>query len=79
MRIAGMYGGGCDYNGSSQQLNDAINASGTVQCGSGSATFTVKNLIVEADGITGRLELANVTGFVQDGERTMHFSGAREN
>lgn len=80
MRIGGMYGGTCDYTGSSQQVNDAVNASGTVQCGPGaSATFTLKNLIVEGDGITGRLELANVTGFVQDGERTMHISGAREN
>ena len=79
MRIAGMFGGStCDYTGTAQQVNHAIDASGTLQCGAGnSASFVLKNLTVTADGITGRVEITNATGFVQEGFRTFHFAAAR--
>lgn len=80
MRIKGMFGGStCDYTGSSQQLGHVINASGNVQCGAGAgtATFVLRNLTVAFDGVTGRVELGNVTGFVQEGLQAFHMAGAR--
>lgn len=78
MQIKGMYGGTCNYTGASMQIGHFINASGTVNCGTGSsANFRMSNLTVEGDGVTGLMELSDVTGFVQDGERTFHFAGAR--
>jgi hypothetical protein len=77
MRIKGMYGGTCDYSGPSQQLGEAVHASGTVSCGAGNtASFVLKDLLVSFDGITGRVELSNVTGFVQDGLTSFNFAGA---
>ncbi|MGE5094578.1 MAG: hypothetical protein ACM3SO_05530 [Betaproteobacteria bacterium] len=80
MRIKGMFGGStCDYTGSSQQLGHVINASGSVQCGAGAgtATFVLRNLTVAFNGITGRVELGNVTGFVQEGLQEFQMAGAR--
>jgi hypothetical protein len=78
MRIQGMFGGTCDYNGQSEQVGDVINASGSLGCGGGStATFVMRNLTVGGDGITAHIELGNVTGFVQDGLRVFNLAGAR--
>ncbi|HEX6635425.1 MAG TPA: hypothetical protein VF038_15770 [Usitatibacter sp.] len=80
MRIQGMYGGTCDYAGPSRQLGEAIYASGTVSCGfADSADFVLEDVLVSFDGITGRVELSNATGFVQDGLRSFNFAGARAN
>jgi hypothetical protein len=77
IRIEGMYGGTCDYSGPSQQLGEAVYASGTVHCGSStSADFVLEDLFVSHDGVTGRIELANVTGFVQGGLTSFNFAGA---
>lgn len=83
MRLAGMFGGSCDYTGTAQQIGDALYGNGTVQCGfanspsGGSASFVLKNLIVTGEGVTGRIELSGVSGFVQDGLVLFHFAGAR--
>jgi hypothetical protein len=80
LHIQGMYGGTCDYTGPSQQLGAAVYATGNVQCGGGSGgPFTLRDLLVSFNGISGRIDLGNVTGFVQDGLRSFHFAGAREN
>jgi len=51
-----------------------------VQCAlGGSATFVLKDLRVSFNGITGHVDLANITGFVQDGLRSFALSGARAN
>jgi hypothetical protein len=80
MKVDGMYGGSCDYSGPLQQLGRSLHASGTVQCAlGGSATFVLKDLRVSFNGITGHVDLANITGFVQDGLRSFALSGARAN
>jgi hypothetical protein len=78
MRISGMYGGSCDYTGSSRQVGEFINGSGTFQCGfGGSGMYVLSNLAVAFDGITGHVELRNVTGFAQNGITTFNLEGVR--
>jgi hypothetical protein len=77
MRIQGLYGGTCDYGGPARQVGAALYASGTLSCGnSTSASFVLKDLLVSFNGITGRVELDNVTGFVQDGLTSFQIAGA---
>jgi hypothetical protein len=78
MRIAGMYGGACDYSGQSQQKGAYLYASGTVQCPlGGTAKFELRDLAVAAEGVTARVELSGISGFVQDGLKSFHLAGAR--